>query len=291
MPTTTLCDAIKSRTLVCDGAMGTQLFLRGLKSGACGERWLIDRPADVEAIHRAYADAGADLITTNTFGASRFALGRHGHADELGAINRAGVAVARRGAPAAFVLADVGPLGALLEPYGDITEAQAESAFEEQIAALTEADAVLVETMVDPNEAAIAIRAVRRAAPKLPVVATFAFGAGLKTMMGTTADECVRTAVDAGASIVGANCGAGLSLADYVLLARDLVRAASGVHVIVQPNAGMPVERDGKLVYNATPDDVARVAVQLVEAGVSIVGGCCGTTPAHIAAVAKALKR
>jgi 5-methyltetrahydrofolate--homocysteine methyltransferase len=282
-----LMDRLAVETLVCDGAMGTQLFHRGLRSGSCGELWNIDRPADVRAIHRDYAEAGAMLITTNTFGGTPVALDRHGASDRVDAINRAGVALAREASSDVFVLGDVGPLGVLLEPFGDLAIEDARRAFETQIASLVDADAILVETMVDPVEASEAVRASRRVAPHLPVIATFAFGAGLRTMMGSSPADCVDAARQAGASVVGANCGAGLTLEDYVRLAQELVREAGEMPVIVQPNAGLPREVDGRVVYDATPDAVAQIARQLIDAGVRIVGGCCGTTPAHVLAIAR----
>jgi 5-methyltetrahydrofolate--homocysteine methyltransferase len=269
--------------------MGTQLFLRGLRSGACGESWNLDRPDDIRAIHRAYADAGARMITTNTFGATPVALERHGLASQVDAINREGVRLAREATPESIVLGDVGPLGVLLEPYGDLSIDDASQAFKTQIASLTEADAILIETMVDPAESTAAIEASRRVAPHLPVIATFAFGVGLRTMMGSGVADCVAAARTAGASVVGANCGAGLTLDDYVNLARELVSAAGAMPVIVQPNAGLPRDVEGRLVYDATPDALAKVARELIAAGVRIVGGCCGTTPSHIAAVARVL--
>lgn len=285
---TRLLDQLSAGPLVCDGAMGTQLFLRGLRSGACGERWNLDQPDDVRAIHRAYAEAGARLITTNTFGATPVALQRHGLAQKVDAINRAGVRLARDAAPEAIVLGDVGPLGVLLEPYGELPIDRASEAFQTQIASLTEADAILIETMVDPVESSAAIHASLRVAPDLPVIATFAFGAGLRTMMGSSVADCVEAARAAGASVVGANCGSGLTLDDYVKLARELVFAAGTMPVIVQPNAGLPRDVEGRLMYDATPDAMAKVACELIDAGVRIVGGCCGTSPAHIQAIMKA---
>ena len=283
--------------MCCDGAMGTQLFARGLTGGECGMLWNVNRPADVESIHRAYREAGCDLITSNSFGGSRFALQLHGLADRVAELNRAAAQVARKGAgDNGWVLADVGPFGDFLEPVGDISADELREAFCNQIAALLEggADAVLVETMSDPAEAVVGIEAAKLANPKIPVIATFAFSktapGEFRTMMGTTAAAAMQQVIAAGADIVGTNCGTGLSLNDYVDLAGQLVAAAGKVPVIVQPNAGSPRTENGRTVYDASPDEMAATALRLLRAGVRVVGGCCGTTPLHLASVARAVR-
>lgn len=291
MPRQPLLDAIKTRVLLCDGAMGTQLQLRGMKPGECGESWNVTRPDDVRAIHAAYVDAGCDLITTNSFGGSGVALRRHGLEPRVTELNLAAARIAREAAgDDRWVLGDIGPLGELVEPFGDISEDDARAAFAAQAAALAEggADALLVETMADPNELAIAVRAAKLAAPKLPVIATFTFSRGggtFRTMMGTTVTDAVAAAIDAGADVVGSNCGTSLSLADYLDLAVELVQHAGTTPVILQPNAGSPRERDGKLVYDATPRDMATMTPRFLQTGLRLFGGCCGTTPAHLAAM------
>ena len=289
-----LLQELSARPLCCDGAMGTQLFARGLSSGQCGMTWNLDRPADVRAIHQAYRDAGCELITTNSFGGSRFALAPHGLAGRVADLNRAAAQVARAAAgDHAWVLADVGPFGDFLEPAGDVTADELRAAFRDQIAALLAggADAVLVETMSDPAEAVVGVEAARECDPRVPVIVTFAFqktAAGeFRTMMGTTAAEAVRQAVAAGADIVGTNCGISLSLDDYAVLAGQLAAAAGKTPVIVQPNAGSPRTENGQTVYDASPEAMAAAALHLLAAGVRVVGGCCGTTPAHLAAMAR----
>lgn len=288
--------ALRRGPLVCDGAMGTQLQARGLEPGECGETWNVAQPAQVETIHRRYAEAGCDLITTNTFGGTPLALARHGLAARARELNEAGARIARRAAAAGkFVLGDVGPLGELLEPLGEITAKQAEVAFRDQAAALLSggADAILVETMTDPEEAAIAIAAAR-AAGAPAVIGTFSFQKAkgeFRTMMGTSVKDCLARAVDAGADVVGSNCGTDLTLGDYVQLARELVAAASGRPVILQPNAGAPVLLGGKAVYQETPDQLAAIVPALLAAGVRIIGGCCGTTPEHLAAMARVVRQ
>jgi 5-methyltetrahydrofolate--homocysteine methyltransferase len=277
--------------------MGTQLFARGLASGSCGMLWNVDRPGDVGGIHLAYRDAGCDIITTNSFGGNRFALDLHGLTARAAELNRAAAQVARAAAgDAGWVLGDVGPFGDFLEPVGDVSADELREAFGLQIAALIEggADAILVETMSDPAEAVVGVEAAKACNPAIPVIATYAFqqtSAGeFRTMMGTRVEDAVRAATAAGADIVGANCGTALSLDDYVVLAGQLVAAAGDAIVIVQPNAGSPTIEDGRTVYHATPDEMAATAIRLLDAGVRIVGGCCGTTPAHLAAMSRAIR-
>ena len=291
-----LLDQLVKRPLCCDGAMGTQLLARGLGSGECGMLWNVNRPADVGGIHLAYRNAGCDLITTNSFGGSRFALELHGLANRVTELNRAAAQVARAAAgDHGWVLGDVGPFGDFLEPVGDTTADELRAAFQAQMAALIEggADAILVETMSDPAEAVVGIEAAKACATAVPVIATYAFQktapGEFRTMMGTTAAEAVRRAVGAGAEIVGTNCGTGLSLDDYVELARQLVAAAGNATVIVQPNAGSPRTENGRTIYDATPEEMAATATRLLAAGVRIIGGCCGTTPNHLAAMSRAI--
>jgi 5-methyltetrahydrofolate--homocysteine methyltransferase len=277
--------------------MGTQLLARGLTSGECGMVWNVERPGDVGGIHLAYRNAGCDLITTNSFGGSRFALELHGLADRVAELNRAAARVARAAAgDSGWVLGDVGPFGDFLEPVGDVTADELREAFGAQIAALLEggADAILVETMSDPAEAVVGVEAAKACAADVPVVVTYAFQktapGEFRTMMGTSAAEAVRRATAAGAEIVGANCGTALSLEDYVKLAEQLVAAAGNALVIVQPNAGSPRIENGRTIYDATPEEMAATATRLLSAGVRIIGGCCGTTPAHLAAMSRAVK-
>ncbi|MDR1010353.1 MAG: homocysteine S-methyltransferase family protein [Opitutaceae bacterium] len=281
------------RPLQCDGATGTQLQVLGLQSGECCERWVTDHPDRVRHVHQRYLDAGADLLTTNTFGGTTLALAAHGLDTRAAGINRAAARLAREVAgERAWVLGDMGPFGGILEPYGETEPATAAAAFLAQAAALIEggADALLVETMSDPAESALAIAAAREAGAEL-VIATFAFQrtpAGFRTMMGADAATAIRAALDAGATIAGANCGTQLSLDDYAKLTAELTAAAAGAPVIVQPNAGSP-ERDpatGRITYGTAPGAFADAAARYIALGARIVGGCCGTTPAHIVASA-----
>jgi 5-methyltetrahydrofolate--homocysteine methyltransferase len=287
---------LKARTLLCDGAKGTQLMLRGLAPGTCGELWNVQNPAAVEAIHRAYRQAGCDLITTNTFGGTRFALDRHGLGGRAAEFNRAGAGIAAKAAGSqGWVLGDIGPFGGFLEPMGDTTPDQLAGIFKEQAAALYDggADAIIVETMSDPAEMSIAIKSAK-AAKSAPVIATYAFGRQdgiFRTMMGTTLADAIAAAVAAGADVVGANCGTALNLDDYLRLAEQLVKAAGKTPAILQPNAGSPTTVDGKLVYPASPAEMAKLIGPLRKLGLGIIGGCCGTTPEHLKAMSAAVLR
>ena len=287
---------LKRRTIVCDGGMGTQLMARGMQVGTCPETWNTSHPQDVKAIHAAYRDAGCDLLTTNTFGGTKTSLDKHGHGGEAALLNEAGAKLARSAAgDNCLVLGDVGPFGDFLEPVGDMTPEQLDAIFTEQLQALSAGgvDAVIIETMSDTAEMAVAIRAAKKL-QVWPVIATYAFAHGetgvFRTMMGPTVADAVRAAIKAGADVVGANCGTSLSLDDYVKLAEQLVKAAGSTPVILQPNAGAPQMTGGKLSYLAKPQEMAELARRLVASGVKIVGGCCGTTPDHLKAVAAALK-
>lgn len=291
-----LLDELSRRPLVCDGAMGTQLLARGMTGGECGMLWNLNRPGDVGGVHLAYRNAGCDLITTNSFGGSRFPLAHHGLDKRVAELNRAAARVACAAAGEnGWVLGDVGPFGDFLEPVGDVTADDLRAAFQEQIAALLDggADAILVETMSDPAEAVVGVEAAKACGKNIPVIVTYAFqktGSEFRTMMGVTAAEAVRRAVAAGADIVGTNCGTDLSLDDYVELAKQLVAAAGKVPVIVQPNGGSPRTENGKTIYDATPEQMATTAKKLLAAGVRLIGGCCGTTPAHLAAMSRAVR-
>lgn len=278
--------------LVGDGAWGTLLMARGLQPGTPPESFVLRQPDAIREIARSYLEAGADLITTNTFGASKLNLAAYGLAGHAGEINRTAVELAREAAAGrAFVSASVGPTGRLLAPAGDTEPAEVRAAFEEQIAALARAgaDLVCIETMTDLTEAALAVEAARKVAPGLPVMATMTFDAtarGYFTIMGVTVAQAARGLAAAGADVVGSNCGNGIER--MVEIAREFRRATS-LPLAIQANAGLPEAHAGGLVYPETPAFMSMRVGALLDAGVAIIGGCCGTTPEHVRAIRGAL--
>lgn len=256
--------------------------------------WNVEHPEIVKGVHEAYRQAGCRLITTNTFVGTSYSLERHGLASRMVELNRAGARNAREIAgESCWVMGDVGPFGDFLEPLGDTTAEELLAMFQAQVAALAEGgvDAILVETMSDPAEVEIAVRAAKDAAP-LPVVATYCFqksGEEFRTMLGTNVEEAVGRAIAAGADVIGTNCGTDLGFPDYLELARRIVLAAGETPVIIQPNAGSPQLIGGQTTYLATPEEMAAAVQPLIGEGVRIIGGCCGTTPAHLASMSRVL--
>jgi len=290
--TMTLREQLTGGTLILDGAMGTQLMLHGAEGN--NELWGVTHRNVLLAIHRAYLAAGAQAILTNTFGGSRLKLERAGLADRTVELNRTLAQIARQAASGkAWVLGDVGPTGQFVEPYGDLTEEQMTAVFREQIAALAEGgvDGIIVETMMDPTEAVCAVHAAREVAPDLPVLATLTFDQtpkGFRTLMGATPADGAKRLVEAGADAVGANCG-GLTPEQFVPLLQEM-RSVVSVPLIVEANAGLPQIEGGKTVFKEVPETFGRLAPEFRKAGASVIGGCCGTTPEHIRAIAQALR-
>ena len=271
-----------------DGALGTLLMERGLPAGGPPELFNLDRPEVIEAIAALYLEAGAEIITTNTFGASPLKLESFAHADGTEEINALGVAAVRRAVgDRAYVSASMGPTGRLLRPFGDTEPARMAAAFERQAAALADAgvDMFSVETMTDLDEAVMAVAAIRAVAPRVPILATMTFEKsrrGFFTVMGVSIPAAVHGLQAAGADIVGSNCGFGIDT--MIEIAREFKQHAA-VPIAIQANAGLPILRHGATIYPETPDEVAAKAPELLAAGVQIIGGCCGTTPAHIRAL------
>jgi len=289
-------DALADHALLADGAMGTQLMIAGLEQGNCGEAWNLTHPEKVLAIQQRYAEAGADCILTNTFGGSRIMLNRHSHADRVVEINRAGVRIAREafGGRPGFVIGDIGPFGGLLEPYGDFTEEQVRSAFNEQAGALVDAgaDAIIVETQTSLEELLLGIQAAKFAGAPC-IVGSMAYdvtldGSTFRTMMGIDPERAAEFMQENGVDIVALNCGTGMDM-ERARTAVARYRRTTGLPVMVQPNAGQPKLVNMKVVYDETPEQMAAGVAPLLEAGAAIIGGCCGSTPAHIRAFRHAM--
>lgn len=282
--------------LFADGAMGTNLFELGLNNGACGEVWNVESPAKVQSIHKSFVDAGSDIILTNTFGANRYRLALHAGAERVGELNRAGAAIAREIADMVdrpvIVAGSVGPTGDVLVPLGERTQAEAEEAFYEQICALAEggADVAWIETIFAENELDAAIKGAERAG--LPYVSTMTFDTGGKTMMGITAEHAARhTCGQTPAPIAfGANCGVGpAQMLDTIIGLKE--GAPDDAVVVAKCNCGVPeMGSDMKIHYSGTPEIMADYARLARDAGVRIIGGCCGTTAEHIQVMVDAVR-
>lgn len=290
----TLLETLAQRRLVCDGAMGTQLMLAGLESGSCGELWNITHPERVLAIQRRYAEAGADCVITNTFGGTRTVLTRHGAQKDAREINQAAVRITRKAFDGreGFVLGDIGPLGALLEPYGDLPVAEGQAAFEEQAAALVEAgvDGIIIETQTGLEELGLAIDAALKAGAPC-VIASLAYDLSADktfyvTMMGVFPDKAAEFVEEKGAHVIALNCGTGMDMPGAATVAK-IYKASCKLPVMVQPNAGLPVLEGGKAVYKQSAADMASGVPEVLAAGADIIGSCCGSTPEHTRAIAK----
>jgi 5-methyltetrahydrofolate--homocysteine methyltransferase len=276
--------------VVTDGAWGTELQKRGLAPGEPADLWNLSRPADVEAVARAYVEAGSRVILTNTFRSNPVSLAAHHAEGKVAEINRAGVAISKAAADGrAKVFASLGPTGKMLTA-GEIDADTVTAAFTAQAEALAAggADALLLETFSEVEEARLAIRAAKTTG--LPVIASFAFDTGKnkdRTMMGTTPEQVARAVAEEGADAVGANCGAGPE--SFAGIARRFKEAAPELTVWIKPNAGLPVMEGGAAVYIMSPEVFVTFLPGLVEAGASFVGGCCGTSPAFIACLSRAV--
>ncbi len=282
----------RDRLLMLDGAMGTQLQARGMGSGECPEQWAREHPIDLAAIHAAYVEAGADILLTCTFGGSSLKLSRAGLAGETEAVNWALARVARDAAPDAILLGDMGPCDEMIEPLGDKTTDEVRRSFVRQAAGLADVvDGFLIETMSDVNETVLAIEAVRQTVPGKPILASMTFkkdfnGRTFHTIMGVDPEQAARRLTEAGADAVGCNCGYGID--DMIDIVSQMA-AATSAPIVAEPNAGMPRLVGDRTVFDQTPEAMAAKVAQLVSAGARIVGGCCGTTPEHIAAMKAAI--
>jgi len=301
-------ERIKQGIFLLDGAMGTQLIARGVEAGRCNDYLNIDSPDTIFEIHRSYFQAGSDAVLTNTFGANKFALARHGFGDKVKEINTAAAKIARRAAgEQKYVLGDIGPSGGFLEPLGDLKPEELKDAFAEQAKALLAGgvDGFIIETETALDEITIVIEAAKSVCGDLPVFASMAFDKvadGFRTMMGVDVESAVAKIVSLGVDAVGFNCGT-LLLDEYVELAEKFISATKALEktrapsperratIYAEPNAGKPQLVDGRAVYKVTPEDFATAIEKIHSAGVNIIGGCCGTGPEHIGAVVNRLKK
>ena len=279
--------------LISDGATGTFLQQHGLEPGGCPEEFNASQPEVVRDMARRYIEAGSDMVLTNSFGGSVFMQKKYGYGERVAEFNRLAAEHARSQAPEGrFVVGSVGPTGEFLEPLGPVSEAEMYDAFVEQVKALEAggADGVVVETMTAVEEAALAVRAARDNTG-LVVMATMVFDKGPRgffTMMGVTPERAVQSMQEAGAHVVGSNCGNGID--NMVDIARRM-RAETDGFLLIHSNAGIPAMRNGQIVYPETPEYMAQRFRDLADLGVNIMGGCCGTGPDHIRALAAAVGR
>jgi 5-methyltetrahydrofolate--homocysteine methyltransferase len=288
---TFIADLLAAGPVTTDGAWGTELQARGLGLGEFPDLWNLTRPERVLEVARAYVEAGSQVILTNTFGANRIRLGENGAADKMEEVNVRGVEISRQAAgQRARVFASIGPTGKLLMS-GEVTAEELRSAFAEQARALAKggADALVVETMSDLEEATLAVSAAKETG--LPVVVCMVFDSGKdkdRTMMGTTPEQAAQALSSAGADVIGANCGQGIT--GFFPICRRM-RTATTLPIWMKPNAGLPTVVDGRAVYSAKPEEFAGYMPELLKLGASFVGGCCGTSPAFLAAVSKTVRK
>jgi len=284
--------AIKNQGLIFDGAMGSMLIAAGLEGGEAPERWNLTRPDDIRQIHQAYFDAGADVATTNTFGASPGKLVKMGVAEKMEDINRAGIRLARQACgPDKFIAGDIGETGDMLAPMGPLSLEDAQARFKEQAAVMAEegVDIFIIETAFDLNLALAALRAIR-SITDTPVACTMTFKEtpkGFFTIMGNAAADSMKALVQEGAAVVGANCAMG---SDTMIRLACEIRESVDIPVMIQPNAGLPQAGPGQtVIYPESKDFFAENITKIKALGVDIVGGCCGTTPEYIQAISKNL--
>lgn len=288
-----LLEALNDGPFLGDGAMGTMLQDLGNSDGGAPELWNVEKADVVEAVLEGYAAAGSRLLTTNTFGGTRARLKMHDLEARVSELNQAAAELARRVADrydGVFVLGDIGPSGELMEPMGELTPESAAEMFGEQIRGLVAGgvDGILIETMSDLSEVEAAVTAARAEAPGLPVLVTLSFDTNLRTMMGVSPAMAVQAIAEMGVDVIGANCGRGLD--EMRIIAAQLAESGAGsVRLMVQSNAGLPRLQGDTFIFDGTPEEMATYAADMRALGFSIIGACCGSTPAHIAAMHAAL--
>lgn len=277
----------QGKVLLSDGAWGTFLQQKGLKTGECPEEWNVTHADEVLDIAKSYIEAGSDMVETNSFGGSRFKLEKYGLADKVFELNKAAAAISRKAAGDKFVLGSIGPTGVILM-MGEVSEDELYQAFKEQARGLEAggADAVMIETMTDLDEARLAVKAAKENT-SCEVFCTMTFektvDGEFRSMMGVSPTDMVNTIIDAGAELIGANCGSGI--ANMIGIVEEIRKVNKEIPILVHANAGMPVYKDGETLFPETPEEMAELVPKIVHAGANVVGGCCGTTPEHIARV------
>jgi 5-methyltetrahydrofolate--homocysteine methyltransferase len=288
-------ERISKGLFLLDGAMGTELIARGMEGGTCNDYLNVESPDIVSDVQRSYIEAGSDAVLTNTFGANKYALARHGFVERSKEINTAAAQIARRAAgEEKYVLGDIGPSGDFLEPLGSVKPEELKAAFAEQAEALLAGgvDGLIIETMTALDEVTIAIEAVKTVSD-LPIFVSLAYdpaGETFRTMMGIEPADAADKLLPLGIDAIGFNCGS-LSMEQYISLAQVYVSEMKGeVAILAEPNAGKPELVDDRVVYKVSPENFALAAEKIHSAGVNIIGGCCGTSPGHIQEVAKRIK-
>ena len=282
----------KGEVLISDGAPGTYVQAHGLEAGGCPEEFNVSQPDIIQGMARAYFEAGSDMVLTNSFGGNKFMLTKYGYGDGVREFNRLAAEHARSQAPPGrFVVGSVGPTGEFLEPLGPVSESEMLETFAEQITALEEggADGVVIETEMALEEATLAVRAAKENTD-LAVIATMIFDKGPRgffTMMGVTPEQAVAGLTEAGADVVGTNCGNGI---ERMVEIAEKMRAATDGYLAVHSNAGIPSIVQGRIVYPETPEFMAEGFKKLHDLGVNVIGGCCGTGPDHIRELSTTLR-